>query len=107
MFDLANPNLVSGKRNISTLPTQALFLMNSPMIMQRSQQAADRLLAQQGLNDRQRLDLAYRRTLGRLPSSQERKLMLQFVGDLNEQEPAAWSYVFQTLFACIDFRYLD
>jgi len=44
VFDLADPNLVSGKRNVSTLPTQALYLLNSPFVMAQSRHAADRLL---------------------------------------------------------------
>ena len=45
VFDFANPNMVIGHRNTSTLPTQALFLMNSPMVMNQSVSAAKKFLA--------------------------------------------------------------
>src|SRR5262249_30086084 len=33
VFDFPDPNMVMGRRNVSTVPTQALFMMNSPFIM--------------------------------------------------------------------------
>jgi hypothetical protein len=75
VFNTANPNLVTGKRNRSVLPSQALFLMNSPFVMEQSESAAKRLLAEASNSDGQ-LDLlietAWRRTLSRVPTADER-----------------------------------
>ena len=65
VFDFPDPNAVAGSRVTSTLPTQALFLMNGPFIRQQSQHAARRLLADEHLDDPGRIELAFRRALGR------------------------------------------
>jgi hypothetical protein len=110
VFDFADPNIVIGRRTSSTLATQALFLLNSPFVTDRARDAAQALLAVPDLDDADRIELAYRRSLGRFPSGTERKLALKFVaasaaeGDADRL--AAWSVFQQTLFACIDFRYI-
>ncbi len=76
VFDFPDPNAVSGSRVTSTLPTQALFLMNSPFVRQQAQQAAARLLADEHLDDAGRIELAFRRALGRPPQQRERELAL-------------------------------
>ena len=40
VFDAPNPNLVVGRRSTTNLPTQALFLMNSPFIREQSELTA-------------------------------------------------------------------
>ena len=67
VFDIANPNLVVGHRNTSTLPTQALYLMNSPWVIEQSRAAAKRLTGPTQPTPRNPaalLEIAYRRTLG-------------------------------------------
>src|SRR5262249_4538084 len=66
-FDFADPNLVIGKRTVSTSVTQALFLMNSPFAMDQSRLAARAALAV-NIDDTARLERAYRTALGRLPT---------------------------------------
>src|SRR5262249_49678892 len=36
VFDFADPNVSTGRRNVSTVPTQALYLMNSPFVMEQA-----------------------------------------------------------------------
>ena len=43
VFDFPDPNSLSGKRYVTTAPTQALFLMNSPFIAGESRRWAERL----------------------------------------------------------------
>jgi hypothetical protein len=116
VFDFADPNLVMGGRNTTTLPTQALFLMNSPLVMDQAEHAARRLLDElPDADDRQRLETAYRSALGRPPTPSEEELAVQYLtrftaagGDsIEQQQVEAWAMVFQTLFACLDFRYVD
>jgi hypothetical protein len=108
VFDLADPNLVSGRRNVSTLPTQALYLLNSPFVMAQSRHAADRLLKEDLPNGAARLNRAYERTLGRLPTKAERELALKYLKDAGHKSPqTAWGTLFQALFGSIDFRYVE
>ncbi|MFM9960308.1 MAG: DUF1553 domain-containing protein [Planctomycetaceae bacterium] len=109
-FDFADPNLSIGRRNITTVPTQALYLMNSPFVMDQSREAARELLSQPDLTDEQRVLAAYRTTLGREPTPRERSLALRVVTPSAENttpSPIAWERLFQALFASVDFRFLD
>jgi hypothetical protein len=109
-FDFADPNLPIGRRNVTTVPTQALYLMNSPFILDQSRDSARVLLGRADLTDEQRVTLAYRSTLGRPPTSREQEFALRIVqpGIANTTpSPIAWERLFQALFASVDFRYLD
>ncbi|MBC7821560.1 MAG: DUF1553 domain-containing protein [Planctomycetaceae bacterium] len=109
-FDFADPNLSIGRRNITTVPTQALYLMNSPFVMDQSRDAARELLSQSDLTDEQRVIAAYRTTVGREPTLRERSLALRVISPSAENttpSPIAWERLFQALFASVDFRYLE
>jgi hypothetical protein len=107
VFDFPDPNMVAGRRNVSTVPTQALYMMNSPFVMTQARSAAAVSLKEAGA-DAERIEKAYRRTLGRAPTSRERELALQYVSvPLAEQRLPAWERFYQTLFACVDFRYVN
>jgi hypothetical protein len=105
VFDFADPNVCMGRRNVSTVSTQALYLLNSPFVMDNAKAAAARLLALPGLDDAGRVEMAYRTAVGRLPTAKERQLVLAYVGQEPGGREAAWERVVQTLFGCIDFRY--
>ena len=83
VFDFADPNLVVGRRNISTLPTQALYLMNSPFVMDEPRHAAELLLDVTNLDDAGRIKFAYRHALGRPPQPAEEKLAHEYLGEQN------------------------
>lgn len=108
VFDIANPNLVVGHRNTSSLPTQALYLLNSPWVIDQSQLAAQRFLADvrsSSLEDK--LELAYLRTLGRRPTKEETRLSQQHIESFGNDETKAWTSLFHSLFASLDFRYVN
>ncbi len=111
VFDFANPNLVVGDRNTSTLPTQALFLMNSPKVIEHSRAAALRLLDEVDLSDSGRVSLAYRRILGRKPKSAELAESLRYISSFDQhsrqESEGAWSRFCHALIASLDFRYVE
>src|SRR5262249_60300778 len=43
LFDFAEPSLVTGQRETTNVPLQALYLMNSPFVGKRAAALADRL----------------------------------------------------------------
>ncbi|NBV23180.1 MAG: DUF1553 domain-containing protein [Proteobacteria bacterium] len=111
-FDFADPSLVVGKRSDSTVAPQALFMMNHPWVMEQSQSAAKKLLAEPLADDRARIARAYRLVLGRLPTDGEVTIALKFLpADSAASEAAkradAWGRFYQALFASVDFRYLN
>ncbi len=101
-FDFGDINASIGQRNTSTVAPQALFFLNHPFVVEQARAAAERTLA---LPEEQRLESAFRRTLGRLPSPAEREKCAKFLGASPSLE--TWAQIHQTLFACVDFRYLE
>ncbi len=109
-FDFADPNLSIGRRNNTTVPTQALFLMNAPFVLDQSRESARELLARPNLTDDERVFTAYQATLGREPTPRELELARRIVIPNTENttpSPIAWERLFQALFASVDFRYVE
>lgn len=119
VFDFANPNLVTGDRNTSTLPTQALFLMNDPEVIRSSRKMADKLLAMSEIDDWKRVEVAYLSAIGRKPTAVEMRAVESYLG-LNisgpksgaavaesEDRRGAWARFCHALFASLDFRYIE
>jgi hypothetical protein len=108
-FDFADPSVGTGRRNVSRVAPQALFMMNHPGVAEQARAAAARLLAERRwTDDRARLARAYRLTLGRAATPAEERAALAFLDESMTQAPAdAWAQVFHALFASMDFRYAD
>jgi len=118
VFDVADPSLVVGKREVTTVATQALFLMNSGFSEEQAKQTAERLLATGPSEDGLRIEWAYRTILGRGASTEERARGVQFVKEFAaaaeaDSEVAAarrefrgWAALCQSLFAAAEFRYV-
>jgi Protein of unknown function (DUF1553) len=110
-FDVADSSLPSGRRNVSTVSTQALFMLNHPWVREQAVAAAGKLLSEPLADDAARLDRAYRLTLGRRPTAGEREIALTYLQASPPSSPseanAAWASLFQSLFASIDFRYVE
>ena len=106
MFDFADPNLVVGERTTSSVPTQALYLMNNPIVRAQAEAATKSLLSLNLPDDTARVDRAYRRTLGRPATSREREVILKFLATETDQS-TAWRQVIHNLYASLDFRFLN
>ncbi|MFT6241580.1 MAG: hypothetical protein ACJAQT_003679 [Akkermansiaceae bacterium] len=103
VFDAPNPNLVVGNRSVTNLPTQALFLMNSPFIREQSQRTAQGLLKEKAT-----ITDAYQLILSRPPTPSELTTTQSFLNQFPPtQKQEAWSQLSQSLFACLDFRFLN
>lgn len=108
VFDFADSSVTTGKRNVSTVAPQALFLTNHPFVLEQARHAARRLLALPVREDAVRLEQLYRLALGRLPTEKERRLLEEYVGSVpSTQREDAWAQVCQVVFASIDFRYVN
>lgn len=106
-FDGVNSNMVSGDRSESILPSQALYLMNSDFVMERSLKAAKSLdKTKHSSHGLKTIADIYLSTLGRLPTDDEISLVHAFLNQ-NQDRQQALAAVYQSLFASIDFRYLD
>ncbi len=111
-FDFADPSMVTGRRNVSTVAPQALFLMNHPFVMEQAHHTARRLLAQPAPDDQTRIARAARIILGRTPSPGELQIASRYLppesaGTTEAARLEGWSRFIQALFASLDFRYVD
>ena len=125
VFDFPEPSNPNAARSVTNVPTQSLFLMNSPFVLQQSEAAAARVC--HAVSDpRQRVDSLWLNCLSRLPTEAERTMALAFVADWQasggqtadgadkEAEPVAddggggaWSALAQSLLGSAEFRFLD
>jgi hypothetical protein len=101
-FDAADPNLVVGARKLTIVPTQALYLANSRMVIEESGKVAKRVLA---ADVSARLDSAYELILGRYPEPDEQSAVMKFV-DAGDDPVKTWTRVCQTLICSGEFRTL-
>jgi Protein of unknown function (DUF1553) len=79
VFDLPEQNITAGARYVSTVPTQALTLLNNPFVVRQAQLFADRVRAEAGDDPAKQVDLAYRIALVRPPTPQEHALAVDSV----------------------------
>jgi len=70
-FDPVGQTLVTGQRDSTTVPTQALYLLNSAFVRRQSLALAEKLLAEPAGNPARHIRQAYQLTLGRAPTKQE------------------------------------
>lgn len=104
VFDFAEPSLVSGVRETTNVPTQALYLMNSEFVRARAQAFAERLAA---VDDdvENRIERAYQLCFTRSPTATELDRCLKFFE--RDATPQRWTDFCQALFCTAEFRNLD
>jgi hypothetical protein len=74
VFDLPDMSQSFGARYVSTVPTQALQLMNDDFVLHQAQLFADRVKKEAGDDVAKQVDLAYRIALTRPPTKRELSL---------------------------------
>ena len=78
-FDAPNPQETCSRRFRSVIPSQALILMNDPLVLEWSRAFAGRVLNDGGLSLDQQVDRAYRLALSRPPNAEEREAVRDFL----------------------------
>jgi hypothetical protein len=81
IFDLPDQNISCGARNVSTVPTQALAMMNDEFVLRQAELLADRLLESAPDDWQKQIDLAYELALARPPDAKERQFAITFLKD--------------------------
>ncbi len=110
-FDLPEPTTSNGDRDSTVVAPQALFMMNSSVILIHSKKMAESLLSQTTLDDQARIREAYERALGRQPSSREVDQGLTFISRMEKEwkgdKVNAWQSYCKSLLASNEFIYLN
>ena len=117
LFDFPDVNQVTGARTVTTVPTQALYLMNAPFLHEQSQLLAARAV-QAAPDTEPRVDWLIPRVLGRLARSEDRSAAVRFVeefaaasraqgGEPEDAEQQAWARYCHALFVSNEFLYVQ
>jgi hypothetical protein len=78
-FDMPQPLVTAGRRDVSNVPAQALILMNDPFVVQQARRWAGRVLAIPGLDASGRVRRMYLDAYARPPTETERQSALRFL----------------------------
>ena len=109
VFDFPNPDLVTGKRAITTVPAQALFMMNSPFVHEMSY-ALSLLLLQNNVTIEKSIQQLYRRVLIRQAGRDEVSKGKKYVAELMEEGQAleqSFASFVQVVFCSAEFRFIE
>ena len=116
LFDFPNPDFPTGSRAATTIPTQALMMMNSPFFGELSREIATSVCRDAHQDQDAQVDLLYSRLFSRKPTVREKQLSLEMLerfagavtGDsqlVNSME--AWTALCHSLIMSNEFIYVD
>ena len=91
VHDQPDQNVTAEKRNISTVPTQALTLLNNEFVLLQAQHLADRVHNEAGTAQEAQVQTLYRIALSREPSRNELSTSLEFLAKEQEFQAAGSS----------------
>jgi len=107
LFDYPDANVHAARRSSSTTPTQKLFVMNSPFIIEQAKRLARRI-QQGGTDDAARIRHAYALLFAREPEAEEFSIAQEFLQlPATEAGPNAWEQFAQALLATNEMLYVD
>ncbi|MEX2581277.1 MAG: PSD1 and planctomycete cytochrome C domain-containing protein [Verrucomicrobiales bacterium] len=118
LFDFADPSLISGKREVTTVPSQALYMMNSDFVVATAAAMADDLFHTRELRGAELVREAFHRCYSRPPTAEESRETLAYVQRFlataqksgmppEEARRLALTTFCQSLVSSAEFRYLN
>ena len=110
LFDFGDATTPEGHRNPTTVATQALFVMNSPLVNREAKNVADSVLKQER-QDKRRVEEIYLRVLDRRPDANEVDQGLTYLTNLRKKwnqidEEQAWTSLTHVLMASNEFIFV-
>ena len=116
LFDFASSSFVTGARENTNVPTQALYLMNSPFVQDRAAALAEHVRERAGDDTQAAIQYVFRLCFGRDPESDESTNAAEFlladspsVGNSNGEtkHADAMTRFCQAILCTAEFRNLD
>jgi len=109
LFDFGDAATPDGKRSSTTVATQALFVMNSPLVMREARSLALAVLKES--TGKKRMEELYLRVLDRRPDAREIDQGLTYVQNLRQKwnaidEEKAWTSLTHALMASNEFMFV-
>jgi hypothetical protein len=108
-FDFASPEQHTPQRYVTTVPQQALYLMNSPFVIAQAKAVMARPDVVWAMSAGERVRRVYRAVLGRDPTAAETWLAVGFVRS-DDPPPAGltrWEQFAQVLLLSNEFAFVD
>jgi mono/diheme cytochrome c family protein len=108
-FDGADANVCTSIRDSSVTSIQALYLVNDAFVHEQAEHFAKKII-QAATADAQRIEHAFRTSLARSPTIEEKQLLMQHLQSLRgfgHAELASWSSLARSVFRLNEFMYLD
>ena len=95
-FDFASPDATCPRRFNTTVPQQALFMMNSPFFIEQAKHLLERPEVAAATEPRQKINVLYRLLFNRMPGSDEMALGTGFIEseERSGHEAVVWQYGF-------------
>jgi hypothetical protein len=108
-FDLASPDQHTPQRFQTTVPQQALFLMNSPFVAEQAKAVAERKEVAAASDRPEKVRAVYRAVLGRNPTTEETALAVQFIREATSASGklGPWGQFAQVLMLSNEFAVVD
>jgi len=106
LFDFPDPGTVNGNRADSTIAPQALYLMNSPLVLRATESMAEALLKERDLTNAQRVQRLYAQVFNRPPTVKETQRAVVFINNFAQDRLASWQALSQALVSSNEFLYL-
>jgi hypothetical protein len=111
VFDIASPDQSSPRRPRTTVPQQALFLMNSPFVVEQAQALAARTEVVSAPTDDGKIAALYRLVVNRQPDSDELSIGRDFIssatGSDADTKLSSWEQCAQLLLLANEVMYID
>jgi hypothetical protein len=105
LFDMPSPNHIVGERVSTTVPTQALFLLNSPFMKDQAVQLARLLLTDASMTtNEKRIELLWLRALGKPATDGQRHLAIVQLRSNTDSE-TAWVRLCHSMMASNEFLF--
>ncbi|MEW4565102.1 PSD1 and planctomycete cytochrome C domain-containing protein [Bremerella sp. JC770] len=107
-FDYPSPDAMSPERSKTSVPQQALYLLNSSFVQRLAQQVNQKWKEDPTLSDPQRLERLFQAVLQRSPTEQESEMFLKYVESSTDEEKwSKWDSVAQVVMVSNDFMFVD
>lgn len=105
-FDVANPSMVIGHRDVTNVPMQALYLLNGPFVLRQAEALAGRLVQARSGRLAQ-VELAFQLCFNRGPDAEETRLADAFFEEGGEGDVTRLAAFCQSLMSSAEFRIVD
>jgi len=102
-----------GRRGASTIPAQALTLMNDPFVVSEAKRWAERTLMDSGSTTRQRIEALYQTAFARPPTADETAWAIDFLQEQSlrhgggSDDPRVWADLCHVLINVKEFIFID